>query len=94
MDLELKTTRLSLRPFRREDGPRVRELAGVWSVAGMVGSIPHPYPEGLAESWIGLHDELRRSGRGYPFAATLNGELIGSFGIENGGMTLSNSATG
>ncbi len=81
MELELKTERLILRPFRLEDAPRVRQLAGVWEIASMLAALPHPYPEGLAESWIVQHDRLRRAGA-YPFAACRGDELIGSFGIE------------
>ena len=82
MDFEIKTERLLLRPCRPEDGPRLCELIGVWDVAKMLARVPHPYPEGAAEQWIATHDRLRRAGA-YPFAACRDGELIGSFGIED-----------
>jgi ribosomal-protein-alanine N-acetyltransferase len=84
-DLTIATERLILRPFRLADAPRVRELAGAWEIASMVGSIPHPYPDGLAASWIAMHDERRATGKGYPFAVTWDGDVIGSLGIEQEG---------
>lgn len=85
MDLELKTERLILRAFRPEDGPRIRELAGVWDVAKMLVSLPHPYPEGVAETWIATHDKGRRAGSDYPFAVTRDGDLVGCVALEKRG---------
>ena len=84
-DLTIKTERLTLRPFCPADAPRVRDVAGAYDIAKMCSSIPHPYPEGLAEQWIGMHDQRRARGRGYPFAIDVDGELAGSIGIEDGG---------
>ena len=84
-DLNIKTDRLTLRPFRLVEAPRVRALADNVEIARMVASIPHPYPDGLAEKWIGMHSERRASGKGYPFAIALEGEVVGSIGIEDGG---------
>ncbi|MSO89905.1 MAG: N-acetyltransferase [Rhodospirillaceae bacterium] len=82
LELTLKTARLVLRPFRLSDGPRIQALVGVWNVAKMLGSVPHPYPNGHAEQWIARHDGLRAAGRGYPFAVTQDGALIGSAGVD------------
>jgi RimJ/RimL family protein N-acetyltransferase len=79
--LTITTDRLILRPFTLQDAPRVRRLAGAWDVASMVGNIPHPYPEGLAESWISQHGDLRVRGKAYPFALTWCDQVIGSVGI-------------
>jgi RimJ/RimL family protein N-acetyltransferase len=84
-DFTIKTERLLLRPFSQADAPRLRELAGEVAVARNCASIPHPYPEGAAEQWIGLHDERRASDRGYPFAIEAQGQLIGCIGIDDPG---------
>ena len=51
----LATARLILRPFRAEDAPSVRELAGDRAIAETTSSFPHPYEEKMAEIgyWIG-----------------------------------------
>ena len=79
----LQTERLTLRPFAAEDGPRVRELAGDRKVAETTGLIPHPYPEGAAEEWIGTHGELFEKTEAAVFAVTLTetGELVGAIGL-------------
>ncbi|HYW06915.1 MAG TPA: GNAT family N-acetyltransferase [Longimicrobium sp.] len=51
----LRTERLVLRPFAPADAARVRELAGERDVASTTLTIPHPYEEGMAESWIAGH---------------------------------------
>ena len=81
-ELTIKTERLVLRPFRATDAKQVQTLAGDWDVARWLSSVPHPYPDGYAEAWIAKHDQVRSEGRGYPFAVTLNGNLIGSAGVD------------
>ena len=73
----LETERLLMRPLVREDAPLIQKYAGDRRIAEMTLSIPHPYPDGLAESWI---EELRaKPSEGGPFALTLKegGELVG-----------------
>lgn len=82
MDPALKTERLLLRPFTPADAPHVRELVGVWAVASMLAVVPHPYPEGAAETWIAGHERQRREG-GYPLAICLDGKLAGCVGVEH-----------
>ncbi len=81
MDLEIKTERLILRPFRMEDAPRVHALLGAWEVSRMLAVVPHPYPEGAAERWITTHAPRRDAGTAYLFAVTLNDETVGAIGI-------------
>jgi RimJ/RimL family protein N-acetyltransferase len=83
-DLTTKTERLTLRPFRADGAPRVRALANDFEIARMVGTLPYPYPEGLAESWIATHPALHSAGTGYPFAVEIGGVLAGSIGVESG----------
>ena len=47
--------RLVLRPFLLSDAAIVQHLAGNRDVADTTLSIPHPYADGMAESWIATH---------------------------------------
>lgn len=78
----METPRLMLRPFTLADAPRVQQLAGAREVAAMTAVIPHPYPDGAAEAWIGLHDKQAAENH-YTWAVVLraSGELIGCVGI-------------
>jgi len=51
----LATTRLLLRPFDLGDAASVQQLAGVPEVALTTQAVPHPYEDGMAETWITSH---------------------------------------
>ncbi len=68
----LYTPRLVLRPFTPRDAPRVMQLAGDPRVAATTLRIPHPYPAGEAERFIGTHRQQAEVGN-YYFAVTLAG---------------------
>lgn len=72
----LETARLSLRPFRSDDAPTLRRLVSDWVIARTTLSIPHPYPAGLAETWIATHEGLRAAGREYIFAVVRRADDI------------------
>ncbi len=79
----LDTARLILRPFELRDAPRVQTLAGAREIAEMTGNIPHPYPDGAAEEWIGEHANEWRRGDAAIFAMVQceTNELIGAIGL-------------
>ena len=81
----LETERLFLRPFKIGDAPEVRLLAGDERVADMVATIPHPYPEGLAERWIAGHKEKWSNAELASFAIVTkeDGQLIGCISAMN-----------
>jgi ribosomal-protein-alanine N-acetyltransferase len=64
----LDTDRLRLRPFTLSDAAAVHTLAGAREVATTTLNIPHPYPEGTAETWIDGHAAAAAAGTGYIWA--------------------------
>lgn len=78
----LRTPRLVLRPFQPSDARAVQQLAGAAAVAEMTLNIPHPYPDGAAESWIATHRPAWDDGTDAAFAiAAPDGELRGAIGL-------------
>lgn len=73
----LETERLLIRPLIREDAPIIQKYASDRRVADMTLTIPHPYPEGTAASWV--EETLAAPSPGGPFALTLKlgGEFMG-----------------
>jgi RimJ/RimL family protein N-acetyltransferase len=80
----LQTDRLTLRPFRLDDASDVQRLAGAREVADTTLHIPHPYPDGAAEGWIGTHAEEWAAQRDVVYAITMRttGELIGAIALK------------
>jgi RimJ/RimL family protein N-acetyltransferase len=80
----LTTARLLLRPFKLGDAPDVARIAGDARIADTTLRIPHPYPEGAAEAWIGTHETLRESRVASVLAITelRGGALVGAIGLE------------
>lgn len=78
----LRTMRLILRPMEPADAPEVQRLAGDRAVADMTMRIPHPYPDGVAEQWIGRQAEAWRCGESLDLGAVLtDGQFIGVIGL-------------
>jgi len=61
----------------------VQLLAGDRAIAATTALIPHPYEDGMAEQWIGTHQERFEKGEGVEFAIALktNRELVGAIGL-------------
>ena len=78
----LETNRLVLRKFVSSDASHVQRLAGVKEIAQYT-SIPHPYEDGMAESWIETRQEEHEAGRITTFAVTRkeDDQLIGCVGL-------------
>ncbi len=85
MQPTLHTARLTLRPFVVADAVSVRQLAGDVRVAETTAAIPHPYPEGAAQTWIATHASIFESKKGVVFAITdaLSGELLGAIDLHD-----------
>lgn len=80
---KIRTARLLLRPYRDVDAPEVQRLAGDARVSDTTLTIPHPYPDGIAEMWIATHEAAWTSGRGAVFAITqlADDQLVGTVGL-------------
>jgi RimJ/RimL family protein N-acetyltransferase len=72
-----------LRRFTPADATLVQVLAADAEVAETTATIPHPYPHGAADAWIGSHDADRERGTQYTYAiASADGAtLIGAIGL-------------
>lgn len=78
----LHTKRLLLRPFEHDDAAAVQQLAGDKAIADTTQNIPHPYEDGMAESWIAGHDErLREEHLAYALALRESNALVGTMGL-------------
>ena len=80
---ELRTARLLLRSFVREDAAAIVRLAGAEEVAVTTLRIPHPYSEEDARTFLAKADEDFQAGRTVSFAICLasTAELCGAVGL-------------
>lgn len=83
MQPSLSTPRLLLRPFNLADAPEVQRLAGDARVALPTAAVPHPYPDGAAEAWIGSHAAAFAALQEVTFAICLRqtDELLGAISL-------------
>lgn len=79
----IEAERLVLRPFSNKDARRVQLLAGDESIASGAINMPHPYTDGIAESWISTHEDEYQKGHSLILAITIKETrvLIGSIGL-------------
>lgn len=75
----LANGRLLLRPVSVDDAPRIQLLLADDAVSRGTLTIPHPYPDGAAATWIAGHAEAWRAGKMVAWAITRSGEseLVG-----------------
>lgn len=80
---ELRTARLLLRSFVREDTAAIVRLAGAREIAATTLQIPHPYSEEDARTFLAKANEDYKAGRSVSFAISLvpTGELCGAVGL-------------
>lgn len=79
----IETERLILRPFEMTDAKRVQELAGDKRIAETTLHIPHPYEDGIAESWIASHKDNFSNGTTITYAIVKKDteELVGTISL-------------
>ena len=79
----LYTERLILRPFTLSDAHMVQHLAGNVKIAETTLNVPHPYEDGMAETWIGTHRESFKEGKGVTYAIVnkSTNDLLGAIGL-------------
>jgi ribosomal-protein-alanine N-acetyltransferase len=79
----LLTPRLRLRRFTEADAPQVQHLAGDDAVAATTLVIPHPYPDGVAETWIAGHAQEWAQSRRATWAITrsTDASLVGAIDL-------------
>ena len=80
--LQLRTERLTLRPFEVSDAGRVTEIGSDWDVARMLRMAPWPTDVELNREWLGSHPAEWRAGTAYRFAIVHRGRLIGCVDID------------
>jgi len=80
---ELQTPHLLLRSIEHGDIPAIVRLAGAREIAATTISIPHPYTEADAQSFLAHADDGFRAGRSVTFGVTISpcGELCGAVGL-------------
>ncbi|GGM01443.1 GNAT family N-acetyltransferase [Pseudomonas asuensis] len=81
----LVSDRLVLSPLLPADAPRIQLLANSPLIADVTAHIPHPYPDGLAESWIASHSSRWQAGELAAFGIRLKdyGQLIGVISLNH-----------
>ena len=74
---------LHLRAFTADDAPAIQALAGDERIADTTANIPHPWPDGAAQSWLAEVSEKRARGVHLAYAVTdlESGELMGCISL-------------
>jgi RimJ/RimL family protein N-acetyltransferase len=80
--LQLRTERLTLRPFEVADAERVTEIGADWDIARMLRMAPWPTSREINRVWLQTHPAEWREGTAYRFAVVLAGRLIGCVDVD------------
>lgn len=80
--LQLRTERLTLRPFETADAQRVTEIGSDWDIARMLRLAPWPTSLEINREWLGTHSVEWRDGTAYRFAIVRGGRLIGCVDVD------------
>ncbi|NOT38951.1 MAG: GNAT family N-acetyltransferase [Alphaproteobacteria bacterium] len=75
------TERLVLRPFEARDRVRLIKLANNWRVAKNLSTMPFPYTEAAADTWLSMQEGLWAGGKTVTLVIDSGGELIGGIGV-------------
>ena len=87
MERPLTEPKVTIRPLRFGDEPAVQRYASDERVARTT-TIPEPYPEDGAATFVKQAIEARRKSQGFSFAIVADGEMIGV--VELGGIDWEN----
>jgi len=81
----LTTGSLTLRSFDPNDVSAVQILAGNYNVSKSTLNIPYPYEDGMAEKWIGSHQETWNTKTGIVYAVTITktDTLVGAISLHD-----------
>ena len=79
MAIKLKSERLCIEPFTKNDACRIKGLANDKELADILG-LPYPYELKFAQDWIDIQPELIRQGVEYPLGiiSKESGEIVGT----------------
>jgi RimJ/RimL family protein N-acetyltransferase len=80
--LQLRTKRLTLRPFEVADAARVTEIVDDWEVARMLRFLPWPTGLALQRQWLASQAAEWRAGAAYRFAIVRCGRLVGCVDVD------------
>ena len=80
--LQLRTERLTLRPFEVSDAERVTEITSDWEVTRMLRMAPWPTSLEVNRAWLQTHAAEWRAGTAYRFAVVHRGRLVGCVDID------------
>ena len=86
---ELRTKRLILRPYVKDDAPALALNVNDYDVAKMTGRIPHPYTLAHARDHVARQKDDWARGAGYGFGVFRGGTHIGGAGLFLGAISQS-----